>query len=135
MTKSTQVAGLVLALALSFMPVIAFAQSTGTGVPSQIVTCNGPDCTFCSLVDLAQNILNFAIYLAVIGAALLFAWAGALYLTSAENPGQRTKAKKLFMSVAIGFVIMFSAWFLVDTLMRDLTDGRFTDWYRQLCNS
>lgn len=135
MTSRIRTVRFAVALTLSFMPALALAQSTGAGVPSQIVTCNGPDCTFCSLVDLAQNILNFAIYLAVIGAALLFAWAGALYLTSAERPDQRKKAKSLFTSVAIGFVIMFSAWFLVDILMQDLTDGRFTDWYRQLCNS
>jgi len=110
---------------------VAFGQSEVVvkGVPDQIVTCTGPDCNLESFVVLIQNILNFLVYLAVICAALLFSWAGWLYLTNSQNPGNIEKAKKVFWNVVIGLVIIIGAWLLVDTLLNTLLDkGQFQNW-------
>lgn len=99
-----------------------------------LVPCNGADCSICDLATLAQNILNAAIYISVFVTAGLFAWAGALYLTSAGNPAQAGKAKGVFFNVGIGFVIILSAWLIVDTIMKTLTPGggKFGPW-NQIC--
>ncbi|MGC9602823.1 MAG: pilin [Minisyncoccia bacterium] len=92
----------------------AFSPSTdANGNPS--VSATG--CSACNLADLVQNIINFLIGLSIPIAAALFAWAGVLYFTSAENVGQRSKAKDIFKNAFIGFVIVITAWLVINTLL------------------
>jgi hypothetical protein len=74
-------------------------------------------CQACSLAQLVQNIINFIIGLSIPVAAALFAWAGVLYFTSAENISQRQKAKDIFKNAFIGFVIIITAWLVINTLL------------------
>ncbi|PJE74125.1 MAG: hypothetical protein COV01_02625 [Candidatus Taylorbacteria bacterium CG10_big_fil_rev_8_21_14_0_10_41_48] len=99
-----------------------FGQETG------IVPCNGPDCNFCSLAQLGQNIINLAIFLAVFLSAILFAWAGWNYLTNFGDTGKVSKAHEIFRNVAVGFIIVLAAWLIVDTLMKTLLGGKFGPW-------
>lgn len=118
-------------LAAAF-PVFAYAQ-----MPTQIVPCAGaqasgnlPACTVCHLAELAQNILNFSIFLAVFLSAMLFVYAGFLYVTN-EAISQQQKAKSLFMNVFVGLIIILASWFVVDTLMKTMVGGsasKFGPW-------
>lgn len=74
-------------------------------------------CQACSLAQLVQNIINFIIGLSIPVAAALFAWAGVLYFTSAENISQRQKAKDIFKNAFIGFIIIITAWLVINTLL------------------
>lgn len=112
------------------MPYLAFGQNTR--LPNRIVPCDGVDCRCDHLVELAQNIINAGIFLAIFFAALLFAYAGFLYMTQETIP-QQTKAKNLFKNVAIGLVILLSAWLVVDTLMRQLLRDNIT--WNNICSS
>lgn len=109
---------------VALFPYVVFAQ--GKGLPKQIVTCNGavagnglPACKCEHLIELAQNIINTGIFLAVFLSAMLFAYAGWLYLTN-EAIGEQQKAKGIFSHVAFGLVILLSAWLIVDTLVSAL---------------
>jgi len=99
------------------------------GIPEKIVPCTGTDCTVCSIATLAQNILNFGIFLAVVISAFLFAWAGILYMRN-ESPGEISRAKSIFMNVIIGLVIILAAWLLIDTIMYTFTGSHM---WSQLC--
>ncbi len=111
-------------LLLITFPLIAFGQG---GLPKQIVPCKGVDCTVCDLALLAQNIINTGIFMMVFISALLFAYAGLLYLTSAvEN--KISSAKSIFKNVTLGLVIMLAAWLVVDTLMKSVLGGNFGPW-------
>lgn len=80
-----------------------------------------PPCNFGYIIVLAQNVIEFLIFkLAAPLAALVIAWAGFLYVTSAANPGQREKAKKILTNVVLGFVIALAAWLIVKTLLSSL---------------
>lgn len=112
------------------IPLLASAQ-----IPT-IVTCNGalpgnglPACGVCDLAKLAQNVLNAGIYIAVFLSALLFAYAGFLYLTN-EAIGQQQRAKSMFQDVVFGLVIILGAWLVVDTLMKTLVGGQYLPWNR-----
>ena len=105
------------------MPVFAFAAD----VPDEgLVPCgndktnntvNNP-CTFNDLVTLAQTVINFLIFkIAAPLAAVMFIWAGFLYLTAAGNEGQVKKAHELFWAVFIGIVIALAAWLLVNAVL------------------
>lgn len=112
---------------VAITPAIAFGQS---GIPDQIVPCNGVDCTVCSIATLAQRVLNFGIYFAVFVAAVLFAWAGVIMLTNRANPGEVSRAKGIFWNVMVGLVGILAAWLLVDTIMYMFTGSHL---WGQLC--
>lgn len=106
------------------LPLLASAQ-----LPDRIVPCNGLDCTVCSLAALAQNLLNAGIFMAVFLSAILFAYAGWLYLTNAAIEGQ-SRAKGMLLNVVIGLVIILAAWLIVDTLMKVMLGGSYLPWNR-----
>ena len=93
-----------------------------------IVPCNGPDCNFCHLAQLGQNIINLAVTLSVFVAAVLFAYAGWNYLTNFGDTGKVSKAHGIFKNVAVGFIIIMAAWLIVDTLMKVFLGGGFGPW-------
>lgn len=111
-------------------PSIALAANT---LPGQIVpeSCNqiGGCQSVCDLATIAQNVLNTGIYIAVFLSAILFAWAGWLYLTSAAG-SEISRAKSIFFNVIVGLVIILAGWLVVDTLMRTLVGngGSFGPW-------
>lgn len=83
-----------------------------------LVPCAGPDCQACHVVQLAQNLIEFAIYFAIFLGIAMFAYAGFLMVTSVGDTNQVTRAKSIFRDVAIGFVIVLAGWLVVDTLMK-----------------
>jgi len=116
----------------SFLSVFIFSAglAQAQGLPDRIVpNCSGADCNFCDLTTLVQNIINTSIFLAVLLAAGLFAWAGYLYLSNTVgDTGKVQKAHSMFQNVFIGLVIVLAAWLVVDTLMKTLTGGAFGPW-------
>ena len=102
-------------------------------MPSQIVptSCNGPDCTICDLATLAQNVINTGIFIAVFLSAILFAYAGWLYISNEAISGV-DRAKKIFLDVVLGLVLILGAWLLVDTLLRVMLKASFLPW-NKLC--
>jgi hypothetical protein len=126
---------ILLTLVLILTPFIADAQFTG-----QLVPCTGVDpvtgvstCNACQLVSLAQNIINFFVYLAVVFATLLFAYAGIQYATSAANPEQIAKAHRIFWNVLIGMVFVLAAWLIVDVVMKTFYKSELGPWNNILC--
>lgn len=113
-------------------PLLVFGQ-TGGGLPRRIVPCDGTsvgggtECTVCHLAQLAQNIINTGIFITVTASAVLFAYAGFLYLTSAAQDNI-SQAKSIFKNVLIGLIVLMSAWLIVDTLMKSVLGGDFGPW-------
>ena len=128
---------LVVRAAVLFAVILFVAPSVvmaATALPGAIVpeSCNGVGgCqSICDPTTVAQNVLNTGIYIAVFLSAVLFAWAGFLYLTNVANSGQHSRAIEVFQNVAIGLVIILAGWLVVDTLMKTLVDqsGGFGPW-------
>ncbi|PIQ92524.1 MAG: hypothetical protein COV70_00325 [Parcubacteria group bacterium CG11_big_fil_rev_8_21_14_0_20_39_22] len=80
------------------------------------------ECNFNHLIIGIKNITDLLIILAVALAALIFAWAGFLYVTAAGSPGQIEKAHKIFGKVFIGLVLILSAWLIVYFIQTALID-------------
>lgn len=119
-----------LAIALMFMvPHAVFAQSTiipcgfdinGDGV---VKTMAGFDeeCDFNDLITLAQNVINFLIFgIASPLAAIMFAYAGFLYVTNRGNEGQVKQAHDIFLYVFWGLVVALGAWVFVNFILEFL---------------
>ncbi len=110
--RSVFLAGSLLAISLLIIPAVVYAQG--------LVPCLGTDCNLCEGVTLVQLVINAAIGIAFFLAAVLFTYAGALFLTSTGNPSQIQKGRDVFKSVGIGFVLVLCGWLVVDTFMHIL---------------
>jgi len=92
------------------MPVISFGADG-------LVACKD-NCGWNELMTLINTVITFILTkLALPIAAVMFAVAGIMLLTSGGDPGKKTKAKELFSGVAIGLVIIAAAWLIVHTIL------------------
>lgn len=119
---SRRIVTLFVFIILSVAPTAVLAAGFVQVVPASC-TGQGGCQTVCDIATLAQNILNDAIYLAVVISAFLFAWAGFKMLTANGNVEQVSSAKKIFTDVAVGLVIILVGWLVVDALMSTLMGG------------
>lgn len=88
------------------------ASSTG------LVACSGAECDFNALITTIDNVVNFLIF--VIGfpiAAIIFAWAGILMITSGGSTSKRDQAKKLAGRVVVGLILALLSWIIIKTLL------------------
>jgi len=85
--------------------------------------CDGTTCSACHLVELANRLIKWLIGIVVMLFAVLAVWAGFGLVTSGGNPSALQDAKSRFTNAFIGFLIVLSAWLIVDTLMRGIVNG------------
>ena len=110
---------LILLISIFYLlPSISFAQGTGSG---QFIPCDGPDCTFTSLLQLVQNVFDFVVNkLALPLATITIIYAGFIILTARDNPAQMKKGRSMMIKVVIGFVILLAAWLIVKLIVNTL---------------
>ncbi len=102
---------IILVSLLLFSPV--YGQNPNYG----IVGC-GNNCDWGQLIQLGQNIIGYLVLIAGSLAAISFAYAGWLYLTSGGDPSKVTKAKDIFVKVAIGLIVVLCAWLIVHEVLK-----------------
>ncbi len=110
--------GIFYSLLVFLLPVVVHAQGG-------VVPCGGPDCGYDDFMVLINNVIETLIGIAVAVSALLFMYAGFLYLTAGGNENQADRAKDIFGNVAIGFGIILVAWLVVSMIVGLLTS---CDW-------
>ena len=115
---------------LVLVPTLVFGVSEPTGtIGGQLVPDCAPDCEWEHLIQLGSNILNFLVYLSIMAAAVMFAYAGFLYMSDGGSGSKKGDAKNIFGAVVIGIIIILTAWLAVDTLLKSLTDkGGVKEW-------
>ena len=127
MKKILIISTLLLAL---FVPAISFAQTAQPvklDYKSGLVKCDGviadksiePDrqrvCDFNALMDMVKSTINWLFFITVPIVIVFMAYAGVLYMTGTS--GNISTAKKIFPSIAKGFIIMLVAWISVITVV------------------
>jgi hypothetical protein len=112
------------------VPVFVYAQTAAGLVP-----CTGLNCEACSLAQLIQNIINYAIGISIPLFVLLLAWVGVLYFTAAANPSNIEKAKKILKQALIGFLITLTAWLVINTLLVTILNKQWSSgsWFSIQC--
>ncbi|MFC1614969.1 hypothetical protein ACFL22_00195 [Patescibacteria group bacterium] len=110
--SSKKIFSILIPSMMLFAPVLAFAANG-------LIPCDGVNvkCTFDMLVQLVQNIIEFIITASPFVAAVAFAYAGWMYITAGGDTGQIKKAHGIFTSVAVGFIIILSAWLIVKAIL------------------
>ncbi len=104
-----------------------------------IVSCTGVgnedggiECDWCRFVQMIGNLVQYSIYLAVMLSAIMFAYAGFLFLTNNGNKSNITKAWNIFRRAILGTVAILAAWLIVHAIMTKLATGlgmEGGDWY------
>ncbi len=89
-------------------------------IPEACRTCA---CGFAGVMGTVQNVMNGSISLGIFIAVGIMAWAGFLYITTPANPEARSQANKMLINAVIGFLIIISAWLIVDFVMKVLYSG------------
>lgn len=110
-------------------PVAVFAESQdgppgscGTIVPCGCDTNNDgkvsgdEQCGFNDLITGIQNVLDWLMMISVPVAALMFAYAGWLYITARGDKNKIQTAHKVFVNVGVGFALVLGAWVIVYTI-------------------
>jgi hypothetical protein len=124
------------------LPGLLFFLCASISLAQGLVPCAGPNCNWCSLIQLIQNLINYAIYLGVLISAIVFAYAGVEYMTQesdwnmlrSSGKGGKEYAKNLLTSVMMGLVIILSGWLVVDTLLKALvSDAKLGMWNKIEC--
>lgn len=136
--------GLLCLLAFSFVFVGAVLPETAHAqlVVSDLVQCGDDiswsgdgtsgftytgECDVCDFQRLLQRILSFLIAIMTAVAALLFANAGVLYVTSPANPSAVSKAHNLFTNTLVGILFVLVAYLLIDFSLKALLPGESGD--------
>lgn len=112
-----------LLLSALFIPSFVSAKTVSGLIPCGNVETNGgiaagQECDFNDLILLAQNVINFLIFkLAAPLAAVMFAYAGFLYLTNGGNESKVKQAHDIFWYVFLGLVVALAAWLVVNFIL------------------
>ncbi len=110
------------------LPLVSVAWVPGEPLVPQcfsVVTENGftgSYCEACHLVQLFDNLLQFAVYLSVAIATLMFTYAGFLYVTASAKQENIQTAKGIFGNVFIGLVFVLGAWLIINLVMNVFYD-------------
>lgn len=102
------------------LPFLVSAQGTGL-IPCTGATSN--PCNFNKLIELAKGIIDFLVLASIPLATISFMYAGFLYLTAGGDTSKVKQAHSIFWKVLWGFIIILSAWLIVDLILKAfLTD-------------
>ncbi len=87
-----------------------------------MVTCDGVDtaCTFCTLMTMVNNLIQWLFTMLALIAVMMLMYAGVQLVVSRGNSHAMEEVKGMLTNIVIGFVIILSAWLIVDTVMKML---------------
>ena len=77
-------------------------------------------CGWTDLEPLVSGMLKNIIIIGMFVAAIMVSYAGWVLFRGYGNPEARSKAKHILMSVVVGSIILFGAYFMVDLILTKL---------------
>lgn len=109
---------------ICFLSLLFFSSFVTSVQAAGLVPCGGPPssgepaCTLCHFFIMIDNIVDFLLLqLIPILAAIMIAIGGFLYIISQANPDQLNRVKSLFTAVAIGLLIVYGAWLIINVFL------------------
>ncbi|MEK7572280.1 MAG: hypothetical protein AAB493_00250 [Patescibacteria group bacterium] len=75
-------------------------------------------CGFNDLLTMVNKVVHFVLFVMVVPiAAILFAYAGFMLITSGGEVGKKKKALSVFWNVGLGLIIAVAAWLIISTIL------------------
>lgn len=104
---------------LLFLPNLAFADIGGPLYGScSGITNASHDINNADIMCLANNVLNWLLIIANGIIVIMIIISGVMYVTSAGNPQRAEQAKKTLVGAIVGLIIVASASFLIELVIR-----------------
>lgn len=106
---------------LILLPIIIVLFSPSFIDAAGLVPCGGwneQPCQACHVVQMGQKILTWTISIMASVIALVFAIGGMQMVMSGGSTEGVSKAKSKMTNSIIGFIILLSAWLVIDTIMK-----------------
>jgi hypothetical protein len=98
----------------------------GFGVFRVPAECNTRECSWVDLIRLGNEVINFAVYIAIIGATIAIAYAGFNMLINAGNASEIKKSQKMITTAIIGIVVTLGGWLFVKFILDQFgVDARY----------
>lgn len=119
----TFVATLIALALLAGGATYSLAADFAADAEAQLVPCgtkSTPPCTWADLVKLANNIVNFLVFISSMLGVIAFCYAGFLYITAAGDGGKIEQAHHIFKMVVIGIFFVLGGWLLIATILKVL---------------
>ncbi|MDD5721483.1 MAG: hypothetical protein PHT16_03515 [Candidatus Pacebacteria bacterium] len=101
----------LLVFLILIIPVVSLAGST------PLVQCD-TNCGFKEFMDLINRVIHFILFDMVIPiSAIMFVYAGFLFVTSGGSSGARTRANSVFTNTVLGLIIAVAAFLIIKTVL------------------
>lgn len=116
----------------------------GTTEGKSVISCGRSGqrmCTLCDIIVGINNIIRYGFQIAIVIALTAISIGGVMYTISAGDSGQITQAKGIIKSAAVGMIIVFAAWLIVNYTMiligakTNLGITRVQSWYKFECRA
>ncbi len=91
-----------------------------------LVPCGGstePACSWCSLMQLFKNIIDFMLYLIFPLAAVMIVVGGFNIMTAAGSPAKISKGREIITAAVVGLLIALFSYFIIDTIVKVIAVG------------
>ncbi|MFW0870877.1 MAG: pilin [Patescibacteria group bacterium] len=92
-----------------------------------LVPCMGTDCGWKELIDLINRIIRFMITIAAVLLVLMIIYAGFQLVSARGNAAALTKAKSALWKAIAGFVLVLTAWLIVNAVVSLILKDEFKD--------
>lgn len=103
-----------------FLFSIFIAQAAG------LVPCGGSGkstCTWCQLMQLIKNVIDFLMYLVFPLAAVMIVVGGIMLMTAAGSTSRVAKGREIVTAAIIGLLIALLSWLILDTIIKIIAVG------------
>lgn len=95
-------------------------------VQAALVPCGGQGqdpCTWCHLMQLFKNVINFLMYIAFPLAAVMIVVGGIMIMTAGGSTERVAKGKEIVTAAVIGLLIALLSWLIIDTIIGIIAVG------------
>ena len=109
-------------LYLPIVPIVDGGMTVALTDAAGLVPCGekGNPCNACHAMGMVNNLISYLFTIITFLAVMVIMYAGVKLVTSQGNASEWEEAKGMMTNMIVGFVIVLSAWLVVDTLMKML---------------
>jgi hypothetical protein len=77
-----------------------------------------PACTWCDLMQLIKNVIDFLMYLVIPLSVIMIVIGGIIIMTAAGSTQRVSQGKEIVTAALIGLLIALLSWIIIDTILK-----------------
>jgi hypothetical protein len=81
-------------------------------------TSDTPACTWCHLMQLVKNVIDFMMYIVFPLAAVMIVVGGIMIMTAGGSTERVAKGREIITAAITGLIIALLSWLLLDTIIK-----------------